>query len=126
MNSEHAAAFVYEKAYKAYLVYHIACKDHDVMPSTTKLVPRHALLVTRSGGVLPMNLPRLPRKGETIRLEAHGKTLLVRRNDASPYVFVATVDGTKYVRFGTPQQIRADIAAFLETGGLPRGVDGWR
>lgn len=61
---------------------------------------------------------RLPSHGERIEVLAHGKRLYLKRSGDGDWH--AYIDGEDRVRFGNAAEIRADVAAFVECGCLPR------
>lgn len=78
----------------------------------------------------------IPKKlRETTTYEADGKTLEVTKIRAARYdrsipahidaVYFARVVGQERARFGDADQIREDIANFLEMGNLPYSKNSW-
>ena len=69
---------------------------------------------------------KLPHKGETVTIVGpSGETATLRHcNSGTDWVLVK--DGFHRARFGNAAEIRQDIAAFQETGALPRSsCRGW-
>jgi hypothetical protein len=80
-------------------------------------------LKAQGGRYLPNAIELPSRSGEILGYEAQGETLEVKK--LKPGEYFAKVLGTQRGRFGDSEQIREDIAHFLETGALPRSKSNW-
>lgn len=74
--------------------------------------------------VLLFNMVQLPKQtGESVCITAHGFSLNVKKLRRCEYF--ARIDGNQRGRFGDADQIREDIAQFLNNGTLPRSKTNW-
>jgi hypothetical protein len=64
----------------------------------------------------------LPAKiNDVVEFQAHGETLTVKKKGAGEYVAYLGEKPRGHARWGNAEEIREDIAYFLDIGALPRG-----